>query len=237
MADRFYINSELAPGMVVLRGPEAHHLGAVSRLRRGEPVWLFNGDGREYAGRIVEITRRDVTVEVLSINSPQRELPFVLHIAAPLPRGDRAVFLVEKLTELGATKLTILSTERSVVAPREAKIDRLERHVVEASKQCGRNTLMRIEPPRPWLEFVREEGLAVRRLIAHPRIDEKYDSPRVLGERGCDDVVAAVGPEGGFSDEEVDAALASGWQAIDLGPRILRVETAALVLATRLTSS
>ncbi len=229
MADRFYINSDCSPGLVVLRGPEAHHLGAVCRVRPGDPVCLFNGDGHEYPGRVVEVTRRDVSIEVLSIESPQRELPFKLQVAVPLPRGDRAVFLVEKLTELGVTVMTILSTERSVVTPREAKRDRLERHVIEASKQCGRNTLMRIEPMRPWHEFVRDESLPTVRLLAHPRLTAPG-----LDHPANGDVVAAVGPEGGFSEDELSAAMAAGWQPIDLGPRILRVETAAMVLAARL---
>ena len=227
MADRFHINSELAPGLVVVRGPEAHHLAAVCRVRPGDAVCLFNGDGNDYPGRVVEVTRRDVTVEVLSVEAVSRELPCSLHVAAPLPKGDRAAFLVEKLTELGAASLTVLITERSVVQPREAKLDRLERHVIEASKQCGRNVLMRIEPPQAWADFLRDEKLPARRLLAHPG---GMGDPRA--ESGA--VVAAVGPEGGFTDEEVAQALAAGWRTIDLGPRILRVETAAPVLAARL---
>jgi 16S rRNA (uracil1498-N3)-methyltransferase len=240
MADRFYINSDLAPGMVVLRGTEAHHLAAVCRARPGDPVCLFNGDGNEYPGRVMEITRRDVAIEILSRAPVSRELPFALRIAAPLPKGDRGQFLIEKLTELGVTALTILDTERSVVqlgrsrkfskpAGSEARFDRLDRHVVEASKQCGRNVLMRVEPPRAWADFVRDERLPARRLLAHPG-----SAARVALPAGASDVVAAVGPEGGFTDEEVALAVAAGWQAVGLGPRILRVETAAIALAALL---
>jgi 16S rRNA (uracil1498-N3)-methyltransferase len=226
MAERFYINSELAPGLVVVRGPEAHHLGTVCRVRTGDVVCLFNGDGNEYSAQIVEVARRDVTVEVLSCDCPPRELPFMLHVAAPLPKGDRAHFLVEKMTELGVTTFTILLTERSVASPRDAKREKLERYVIEASKQCGRNVLMRIEPPRDWRAFVRDENLSARRLLAHPGgtpLREDVPQPGA--------VVAAVGPEGGFTDEEVAVALTAGWRAIDLGPRILRIETAAMALA------
>src|SRR5262245_15475642 len=101
MADRFHVNCDLAPGPIGLRGPEAHHMTVVCRVRPGDEVCLFNGDGHEYPGRVVEVSKRDVTVEVLRVESPARELPFVLHVAAPLPKGDRAQFLVEKLTELG----------------------------------------------------------------------------------------------------------------------------------------
>jgi 16S rRNA (uracil1498-N3)-methyltransferase len=226
MAERFYINSELAPGLVVLRGPEAHHVGMVRRIRAGEPVCLFNGDGHEYPGQVVEVARRDVTVEIISRNSPKRELPFVLHVAAPLPKGDRAQFLMEKLTELGVTAFTILLSERSVVSPREAKLEKLERYVVEASKQCGRNMLMHVEPPREWSAFLRDERLPALRLLGHPG-----GRPSREFEASAGEVVVALGPEGGFSDGEVAAALAGGWQSVDLGPRILRMETAAVALA------
>jgi 16S rRNA (uracil1498-N3)-methyltransferase len=226
MADRFYVNSELAPGLVTIRGPEAHHLGTVCRVRVGDTVCLFNGDGREYPAHIVDVGRRDVTLEVLSRDSPQRELPFALHVAAPLPRGDRAQFLVEKLTELGATTLTVLITDRSVISPRETKLEKLERYVIEASKQCGRNVLMRIEPPCEWSAFVCGETLPGHRLLAHPGGAPIRECRLPPG-----DVVAAVGPEGGFTDEEVAAALAAGWKSICLGPRILRIETAVLALA------
>ncbi len=230
MAERFYINHDLGPGPVELHGPEAHHLGAVCRARPGDVVCLFNGDGYEYPARVVEVSRREVTVEVTAQEAVSRELPFVLHVAAPLPKGDRAWFLVEKLTELGATALTILSTERSVVQPREAKLEKLERHVIEASKQCGRNVLMRVAGPRRLAELLLDVALPRCRLLAHPGTRGS-----VLPAAGTD-VVVCVGPEGGFSEAEVALAQEASWGFVDLGPRILRVETAALALAARLAS-
>jgi len=226
MSERFHVNCELSAGPVTLRGPEAHHLAVVCRVRRGDAVILFNGDGHEYPGRVVETSKKDVTVEITGVESPRREREMPLHVAAPLPKGDRAQFLVEKLTELGVTRFTVLSTARSVVSPRESKIEKLQRYVIEASKQCGRNVLMTIDRPRPWGEFLRDEELPAMRLLAHPG-GEGAVEPGVAA-------AAAVGPEGGFTDEEVAQALAAGWRAVGLGPRILRVETAALVLAARL---
>ena len=103
MADRFYVNCPLAPGPVVLEGAEAHHLVTVCRLRAHDAVCLFNGDGREYPAAVVSVGRRQVTLEVRAGEQPQRELGFRVEVAAPLPRGDRGQFLIEKLTELGAT--------------------------------------------------------------------------------------------------------------------------------------
>jgi 16S rRNA (uracil1498-N3)-methyltransferase len=224
MADRFYVNCPLAPGPIEIAGPEAHHLAVVCRLRPGDAVCLFNGDGREYPAQVREVSRRGVVLEVRTVEAPARERSQRLEIAAPLPKGDRAQFLIEKLTELGAATFTPLQTARSVVHPREAKLDRLQRHVIEASKQCGRNVLMEIGPLTEWTEFLRRGGLPGRKVLAHP-------GGTATAEPEACDAVAAVGPEGGFTDEEVDQARAAGWQVVGLGPRILRVETAAMVLA------
>src|SRR5439155_7222198 len=101
MSERFYLNWPLNPGPVEMTGPEARHLATVCRLRAGAELCLFNGDGQEYPARVVETDKKVVRLEVLGTASPVRELPFFLEMAAPLPKGDRAHFLVEKLTELG----------------------------------------------------------------------------------------------------------------------------------------
>lgn len=223
MADRYYVNCSLAPGPIVLQGPEAHHLTAVCRAHPGDLISLFNGDGHEYPARVGAIHKRDVELEILAVESPKRELPFRLEVAAPLPKGDRGLFLVEKLTELGAARFVPLRTERSVVHPGDARLDKLERRVIEASKQCGRNRLMEIAPLVRWADYCLQTELPPRRFLAHV-------AAQCALATTTEDIALAVGPEGGFTDEEVERARAAGWQAVGLGPRILRVETAALAL-------
>jgi 16S rRNA (uracil1498-N3)-methyltransferase len=226
MADRFYTNCPLAPGPVVVEGPEAHHLAAVCRVRPGDQVCLFNGNGREYPARVVSSDRRQVVLEVTGEAAPNRELPHLLEVAAPLPKGDRAQFLLEKLTELGVTRFVPLQSRRSAVHPREAKLEKLGRYVIEASKQCGRNVLLEVQPLSAWEDYCRRGDLPVLRVVAHPGEDG-----RLRRDIEGADVAIAVGPEGGFTDEEMASARELGWQGVGLGPRILRVETAALVLA------
>ena len=224
MADRFYINCPLAAGPVVLQGAEAHHLAQVLRARPGHQVVLFNGDGHEYAAEVVHAERRRLELLVGERRSPERELGFRLIVAAPLPKGDRAQFLIEKLTELGAASFVPLRTSRSVIDPRDAKLERLARYVIEASKQCGRNVLMAIEPVADWQAFCQRADLPAERWLAHV-------GAKAIPAKRKSDLVLAVGPEGGFTGEEVDLAEHHGWQTVSLGPRIMRVETAALALA------
>jgi 16S rRNA (uracil1498-N3)-methyltransferase len=223
MAHRFYVNSPLALGPVMLHGPEAHHLATVLRSHPGDAIRLFNGDGAEYPAVVTGVTKKQVALEVTGRESSQREVGHRLEVAAPLPRGQRGDLLVEKLTELGVTDFIPLRTRRSVVHSRENRLDRLGRAVIEASKQCGRNVLMKIGELAAWEEYCRQDDLPSRRFLGQPGGDE-------FGGAGGD-VAVAVGPEGGFTDEEVAAARAVGWQLVGLGPRILRVETAAVALA------
>jgi 16S rRNA (uracil1498-N3)-methyltransferase len=225
MADRFYINCPLAPGPVRIQGAEAHHLATVCRLRPGDPVCLFNGDGHEYPATVQSVSRKEVQLQILGSESPERELPMVLTLAAPLPKGDRAQFLVEKLTELGVTKFIPLRTRRSIVHPGQGKREKLERYVIEASKQCGRNVLMEVEPVTDWPTYCQDRRLPSRKVLAH-------SAGATATWTRSEALALAVGPEGGFTDDEVELARSCGWQVVSLGPRTLRIETAALVLAS-----
>lgn len=231
MSQRFYINSPLDPGPVTLDGAEAHHLAAVCRVSPGCIISLFNGDGREYQARVISVAKRSVELAIEASTAPPRELPFTLEIAAPLPKGDRGHFLIEKLTELGVAAFVPLECRRTVVHPGEGKIEKLQRYVIEASKQCGRNVLMRIGPAATWTSYC-VPRTAERRWLAHPGGDVSRGKAQP-GEA----VRVAIGPEGGFTDEEVRLGVERGWERLSLGPRILRVETAAIVAAALLAGA
>lgn len=231
MADRFYTPDPLGPGEYVLAGADAHHLAAVRRFGPGDSVTLFNGDGNEYPAEVVAVGKKAVTLNVLRVEAVDRELAFPLVVASALPKGDRADFLVEKLTELGATRFIPLATARSVVQPKAAVVEKFARAVAEASKQCGRNRLMAIDPPRTWGEFLALPDLPASRFVLQtgPGV-----SALVADGGGA---VVAVGPEGGFTPDEVTASAVAGWKTASLGPRVLRVETAATAAAVRLATS
>jgi 16S rRNA (uracil1498-N3)-methyltransferase len=228
MSVRFYVNSPIVDH-VVLQGAEARHATLVCRLHPGDVVCLFNGDGREYSAEITALSRNRVDLAVRNLAAPARELPFRLEIACPLPKGDRGQFLIEKLTELGVSTYVPLRTRRSVIHPSESRQEKLQRYVIEASKQCGRNVLMQIEPTVSLDALLAKPRTSEFRWIAHPA-----GQPFRAGIRPGDTQIV-MGPEGGLTDEEVHQAQGAGWQVVSLGPRILRVETAALALAARLS--
>jgi 16S rRNA (uracil1498-N3)-methyltransferase len=224
MADRFFTPALLQPGEFILDGGEAHHLSAVRRFGPGDRVILFNGDGNDYPAVVTAIGKKSVSLNVLRVEPADRELPFPLVVASALPKGDRGDFLIEKLTELGVTRFVPLLTARSVVQPKESAVEKLTRAVIEASKQCGRNRLMQVDPPRTWDAFLKRTDLPTRRFLLHTG----EGAQPFVGAGAC---VVAVGPEGGFTPEEAATACEAGWQVVSLGPRVLRVETAAVAAA------
>ena len=225
MADRFFTDKPLSPGEFILGGAEAHHLGAVRRFSPGESIHLFNGDGCQYPAEVVSVGKKQVVLRVLSVESPTREAPFPIVVGSALPKGDRLDFLLEKLVEVGATRFVPLIAERSVVRPKVDKLEKWRRAVIEASKQCGRNTLMLIDKPLSLIEYLSSE-LAGDKCILHTGPSLARPANGIAG------TAFAVGPEGGFTDAEIDTAIHAGWRTMSLGPRVLRIETAAIVAAS-----
>ncbi len=235
MTDRYFMESPITGGMVLLAGPEAHHLIHVMRAKPGDQVVLFDGSGAEFHARIERVARTEVELGVLARHEVDRELPLDLTLGVALPKGDRQKWLVEKTVELGVGRLVPLVTARSVARPGERTLARLRRTVIEASKQCGRNRLMQIAEPQSWPDFLTATEGAPCRLLAHPHegaSETRQPAASNLPEGASRSkvVVLAAGPEGGFADDEVTLATSAGWQPVDLGPRTLRIETAAILL-------
>jgi 16S rRNA (uracil1498-N3)-methyltransferase len=232
MSDRFFVEEPISGAAAKLVGQEAQHLLKVLRAKIGDEITVFDGSGDEFTARVSSHSRSEVELEILERRPINRELNFHLTMGVALPKGDRQRWLVEKLTELGVTELVPLRTVRGVAQPVDQALVRLRRFVVEASKQCGRNRLMAIGEPQSCVDFTAAIPTGSIRLIAHPSPVAK--PIQRIGE--AREVAVAIGPEGGFTDEEVSNAIAQGWQSIQLGTRILRVETAAVTVAAMLSN-
>ena len=232
MSHRFYCPQLVEAGSVTLTDSEAHHLAHVLRSQQGDIVELFDGNGLVATCRIATLRKRDVELEVQSARReklPQKGLT----IATAVPKGDRFDWLIEKATELGVSQLIPLTTSRSVVDPRTSKLDKLRQTVVAACKQSGRNHLMEIGSVTSWPDFIRQFVPDHTVLIAHPQ-GELLESVGPLPANHEKPLIIAIGPEGGFSDVEIQLALRAGANVIQLGRQILRIETAAIGLAAKI---
>jgi 16S rRNA (uracil1498-N3)-methyltransferase len=242
MLDRYYSEEPVSGERASLSGAEAHHLINVMRVRQGEKVILFDGSGWEFQARVERVGRNGVDLSLLSREEVDRELGFELTLAVALPKGERQKWLVEKAVELGVSRVVPLWTQRSVAQPIQQALDRLRRAVIEASKQCGRNWLMEIAEPMDFSDYIEATRDRTWRWLAHPYTEGaaghgqrgermvRFTHPTESAEAPSE-IFLAVGPEGGFTGDEAAAAAKAGWQIVDLGPRTLRVETAAIVLA------
>jgi 16S rRNA (uracil1498-N3)-methyltransferase len=234
MADRYFVENPIASDQATLGGAEAHHLINVMRAKRGTRVILFDGSGAEFPARVETVGRNHVELAVLGREEVDRELPFALTLGAALPKGERQKWLVEKAVELGVSRIVPLKTEHAVAQPVQQALNRLRRTVIEASKQCGRNRLMEIAEPLEWSDYIDETRHEPYRLLAHPGASSQ-GMEAFRHEEFPQRMFLAVGPEGGFTNEEVALALKAGWHSVDLGKRVLRIETAALLLAAMAT--
>lgn len=235
MPHRFYCPQLPDTGSAQLDDTEAHHLIHVLRHAVGDIIELFDGQGLSAECRIAVIRKRDATVEVLGT---KRETPPTrsLILATSVPKGDRFDWLIEKATELGVARLIPITTQRSVVDPRASKLDKLRNTVIAACKQSGRNTLMAIDAVTSFPDVLRTLDRESLSLIAHP---SGQTLEKILAANRPDHTqeLVFIGPEGGFSEQEIEEALGFGVHSISLGSNILRMETAAIAIAARLLLS
>lgn len=230
MLRRFFVDSPIQGPTVIIEGPDAHHISNVNRLKIGDLVTLFDGTGKEFETKIQETGKKRVVVQVLTSREINRESSTNLVLGVALPKGDRQKVLVEKLVELGVSTLIPLQCTRSVSSASTNSLLKLERRVIEASKQCGRNVLMQIAKPIDFSRLV-SDCMTPNRFVAHP--DSTCGSVSQVADdlQSEQEVVVVIGPEGGFTDAEVELANGHGWKTVRLGNSILRVETAAAAIA------
>jgi 16S rRNA (uracil1498-N3)-methyltransferase len=219
---------------VTLVGNAASHVTRVLRLRVGQTLTLFNGQGGEHGACIDKAHGGEVTLSVGAHAAIERESPFPLTLAQGISRGERMDLVVQKATELGVSRLVPLLTERSVVRLDAQQADRKFNHwravAIAACEQCGRNRLPDVALPTQLRGFLRQASAGGTRLLLSPEATQRIeDMPRP--QAGA---TVLIGPEGGLADEEQQDAQASGFIAVRLGPRILRTETAAIAAITLL---
>lgn len=232
MSERFFLATSPRGSAASLTGDEARHLARVLRAKVGDTVRVFDGSGMEWPARIDAIGRDRVDLAIGPPIAPVEKNGPLLTIAVALPKGDRQKWMVEKLTELAAARLVPLVTARGVAEATSSVIERLKRSVVEACKQCGRSTLLDICEPMPLAACVARKPAGSLGLVADPGGIPIGDVISPSLSRDDLGVLALVGPEGGFTDDELAAAVAAGFTAVSLGPHVLRVETAAIAIAS-----
>lgn len=230
---RFLIDpSTVREGRVRLSDAEAKH-ARVRRLRGGDAVVVFDGAGLACAGRIESINRRFVEIQ-LGAPLPERQgeshLDLTLAIAAL--KADKLDWIVEKTTELGVCRVRPFLSRFSLARPAAARRARWAQIALAAAKQCGRSVVPVIEEAVSLTEILADASPC--RLMVWEGAKDRASAAAQLDLQAPEQAIVVVGPEGGFAAEEVEAATAAGFDLVGLGPRILRAETAAVVIVALL---
>ena len=226
----YYTDTEnITEKVLRITGDEAHHLKNVMRKNKGNEIWVTNGEKFLYKTQIISAGKEDITCEILNtfynVNEPSKKIHLYL---ALLKNPSRFEFAIEKSVEIGVNEITPLITEH-VINKETEKTERWQSIALSAMKQSQRCYLPKINRPVNFNEALKIPGDNIK-IIAHEKADDEY---KFVTESG-NEISLFIGPEGGFSDDEIDKAKIHDFKLLNLGKRKLRSETAALVSLSRL---
>jgi 16S rRNA (uracil1498-N3)-methyltransferase len=234
---RFYCPQPLAAGAIVdLPEAVAHHLHVV-RMQPGDALTLFDGRGGQYQASLLDTGKKRASARLEEHQAIDLELPYALTLAQGLPEGSKMDWIIEKAVELGVAGVQPLAAQRSVVRLSGERAEKRHAHwqgvIVAASEQCGRNRLAQLAQLMEFERFIAVQDTQPRILFS-PRATQSLAAwARMAGPQA---VTLMVGPEGGFSAQEEQAATGAGALALSLGPRVLRTETAGLAAIATLNA-
>ena len=229
MKTRLCVSQALINGAtIVVEGDRARYLGRVLRLRVGDTITVFDGSGPEWPATIEGMTRSSATLVLGDGNEADVESPLKVHLVQGVSRGERMDFVVQKATELGVKRITPVLTEHGVVKLDGERAAKRREHwqavAASACEQSGRTQLPLIDSPVPLNHWFGEKPEdADTDLVLRPDAAKPLSGIAAPQSKVC----ILIGPEGGFSDTEYEDATIAGFDAVSLGPRILRTETAA----------
>ena len=238
MSTRLFVSGALINGAELeLDGDRARYLGKVLRIRVGDSVTLFNGEGPQWPAVITRVGKSTVGLELGESFEAGSESPLKIHLVQGISRGERMDFVVQKATELGVKRITPVLTEYGVVKLKADRAEKRREHwqkvATSACEQSGRTRLPLIDTPVPLKNWFGAKPESVdAELILAPHASVPLASVPLPETKVC----VLIGPEGGFSDSEFEDAAVSGFKAVSLGPRILRTESAAIATLAVLQS-
>ncbi len=232
---RFFLEkNRVKESKATIRGSEAKHIGRVLRLGVGDTLYLLDENGWEYKAEIISKSSKLVEVELLKKSPPREDSSITVVLGQALPKAKKMDFIVQKATELGVSTIIPFFSERTIPSLDDKQLKkrriRWKRIAAEATKQCGRLVVPQIEEMLPFKEILKEWSDNYLKIILWE--DEKnIKLKQVLSDNQPQQkVIILIGPEGGFTAEEVDMARQAGFKSVSLGKYILRTETVGLCL-------
>lgn len=228
MANFFVDKDAFGLNPVIISGDEANHMIKVLRMKEGEFLTLFDGDGNCAEGEIEKIENKTVYVKVIKRYQSESEPQLKITLFQAIPKNPKLDLIIQKATELGVTRIVPVNTKRIVAKiDKEAKIERLQKIAHEAAKQCGRAYIPPVTKPVGFEDALKEMNAMDAAII--PYECERDGKMGDVLPKGIKTLGIIIGPEGGFEESEVKKAMEAGVRPVTLGKRILRTETAGLI--------
>ncbi|KTD52020.1 16S ribosomal RNA methyltransferase RsmE [Legionella quinlivanii] len=225
---RIYQPGQYSPGDIIELTPEAgQHVGVVLRKQPGYRLCLFPGNNLEFEAEIVQAHKKRVAVKIISGQERNRESPIRLHLVQGVSKGERMEVVVQKAAELGVASITPVLTDYCAVKLDEERMRKKQAQwqliAISACEQSGRNTIPLIQPIIPFTGFLKQMPAGAS-FVLSPTADKHWRDYQCKDK----EIYLFIGPEGGFSDEELDQLIQNHCAPLSLGPRVLRTETAAI---------
>ncbi|MGK0499395.1 MAG: 16S rRNA (uracil1498-N3)-methyltransferase [Oceanicoccus sp.] len=217
---------------LTLNEATSHYLSKVLRLQEKAALILFNGQGGQFEATINSISKKQLTVDIGAYQRCDAESPLAIHLGIAVSKGDRMDMIMQKATELGVSSITPLSSERTEVKLKgerlEKKLQHWQKIVINACEQSGRDRVPPVKSLQPLTQWINDVH-ADEKLVLHHRAAQQLQADQQVSS-----VALLIGPEGGLSETEISSAESNNFNALKLGPRVLRTETAPLAAVTLL---
>jgi 16S rRNA (uracil1498-N3)-methyltransferase len=228
---RFFVEPEaICEGHATVAGGDAYHIARSLRMAVGDEITLADGSGKEYLCRLTKIRDEECTAEVISEQISHSESPAEITLYMAYPKSDKLELIIQKSVELGAARIVPFESSRCIKRPKAEKIEkqtaRLQRIAEEAAKQCGRARLPIVREPISFKKMLEEAATAELSLFCYEGGGTRSLKEVLSSDTAPSSISVIIGSEGGFSPEEAEAAVAAKLTPVNLGPRILRCETA-----------
>ena len=236
--NRFYVPFHAGLKNLWIDSSESHHIIHVKRLKIGDSIIVFNGTGDEFEAEIEDIEDNRVNVRINQQKTISKENIVEIDIAFAIPKGKRSHLLIQKCTELGVHKLIPINYARSVVKLKDdcsVKIEKWQKIAIEASKQCGRNTITEIGNVVDFDNILNTSDSYDLPLFACSQSDSDNLKNTLQEHPKPNNILSFIGPEGGFTSHEIEMAKRAGCKSVSLGSQILRIETAAIAVSAILS--
>jgi 16S rRNA (uracil1498-N3)-methyltransferase len=218
---------------IVMDNFAAHHALKVMRLKINDQLILFNGDGSDFTGQVIRISKRQVEVSIKSKKNIKNESNLKVILLQALTSSEKMDLIIQKTTELGISEIQPIICERSIVKVKNEKIEKKLSHwrqvSIAACEQCGRAKIPTIHKPENIIKYLEKitDSDKITKIILSPEATKSLDNVTHNVKRN---IIVLIGPEGDFTKQELDFSIQKGFSPIKIGPRILRTETAPMCI-------